>query len=63
MTTIICQGKIKLDKKYIGIMDDGCHNSATEFCEDCGKHFCHRHINRDKHECDDSVKGCHGTLA
>lgn len=63
MTWKQCNGKIKLAKKYIkeGI-EDNCHAYASEFCEDCGKEFCHNHINRDKHKCDDSVKGCHGTL-
>jgi hypothetical protein len=36
-----------------------CAAYATHICEDCGKVFCHNHINRDKHFCDDSVKGVH----
>ena len=56
----ICQGKIKLPKRLIaeGVKDD-CHAFASQYCEDCGKEFCHNHIDRDKHKCDDSVKGCH----
>jgi hypothetical protein len=58
----LCQGEIYLPKRLRGEVDNKCHNIATEICEDCGKAFCHRHINRDKHKCDDSVKGCHGML-
>ena len=59
-----CQGKIKLTKKEIaqGITDDSCHNTGAWHCEDCSKMFCRHHINRDRHECDDSVKGCHSCL-
>jgi len=42
------------------MVDKGCHHFGLEYCEDCGKYYCHNHINRDKHNCDDSVKGCHG---
>lgn len=58
----ICEGKIKLTNKdrANGIIDDSCHNYASQICEDCGKGLCHNHINRDKHKCDDSIKGVHG---
>ena len=47
-----CEG-IKNGTKY------NCLNYASRFCEDCGKEFCHIHINRNNHECDDSIEGCH----
>lgn len=57
----LCQGKIKLPKRLItqGV-EDSCHNIATYYCEDCGKEFCSKHSSRNKHNCDDSIKGCHG---
>lgn len=57
---MLCEGKIKIPKYLLkqGV-EDNCHNIATEYCEDCGKHFCFRHISRDKHDYDDSIKGCH----
>jgi hypothetical protein len=36
-----------------------CNNPADSYCEDCGKNTCDKHASRDKHPCDDSVKGCH----
>lgn len=63
MTLPICSGTIKIPKKLIAEgMDDKCNNFGTEYCEDCGRNFCHKHINRDKHKCDDSIQGCHGVL-
>jgi hypothetical protein len=58
--TETCYGKVKLTKKdrQEG-MEDSCHAYGSEHCEDCGKTYCHHHINRDKHKCDDSVKGTH----
>ena len=59
----LCNGNIKLPKWVIkkGVKDS-CAAFGSQICEDCGKLYCHNHINRDKHKCDDSVKGCHGTL-
>lgn len=37
-----------------------CKEKGFIICEDCGKWLCKKHCNRDKHDCDDSVKGCHG---
>ena len=59
-----CEGMIKLSKKLakeVGLEkpEDRCHAWASYVCEDCDKHFCHNHIDRSKHKCDDSVKGCH----
>uniref|UniRef100_A0A6C0ESW0 C2H2-type domain-containing protein n=1 Tax=viral metagenome TaxID=1070528 RepID=A0A6C0ESW0_9ZZZZ len=33
-------------------------------CEDCGKYFCKEHNGRMHGEkvCEDTIKGCHGTL-
>lgn len=58
--TELCEGKILLTKKLLkeGVTNE-CHNHATMYCEDCGKLFCRYHIDRDKHKCDDSIKGCH----
>lgn len=58
--TSYCAGKIHLSKRLLndGVTDE-CLNLASQICEDCGKRFCHHHINRDKHKCDDSVKGAH----
>jgi len=36
-----------------------CASWGSYVCEDCGKGFCRHHISRDKHDCDDSVKGTH----
>ena len=36
-----------------------CKNKSTSICEDCGKPVCNKHCDRDKHPCNDSVKGCH----
>jgi predicted nucleic acid binding AN1-type Zn finger protein len=48
-----CEGKVKLSKKDIqkGITDDSCHMIAKYFCEHCGKSFCGKHIDREKHDC------------
>ena len=58
----LCQGRVKIPKKLqeeLGRPDDSCFAYGNHICEDCGKLFCHSHINRNKHKCDDSVKGCH----
>ena len=57
-----CQGKIHIPKRLLkeGITDE-CHNFAFKICKDCGKLLCHNHINKDKHKCDDLVKGVNPT--
>ena len=70
MSKGFCKGKVKIiDTLYLNECkingfppDDTCHNYASQCCEDCGKWFCRKHIDRDKHKCDDSVKGCHSMI-
>ena len=40
-----------------------CGAKATQYCEDCGRQLCDVHGDRDKHNCDDRIKGCHGVWA
>lgn len=39
-----------------------CFKMTQTICEDCGKAVCNQHGSRDKHPCDDSVKGAHGMI-
>jgi hypothetical protein len=55
MNEKLCQGQRKSTYNDI----TSCANYGTFHCEDCGKVFCRWHIDRVKHKCDDSVKGCH----
>jgi len=67
-TTIVKVTEVKpemLKGIWSGFCDaDNCCNEADidRYCEDCGKKFCQIHADRDKHKCDDSIKGCHSML-
>ncbi len=43
----------------INFKEEQCGRNSFDICEDCGKPVCFFHGGRDKHKCDDSVKGCH----
>lgn len=55
----LCNGKIIISdrQRYLGVKDN-CHNHGTIFCEDCGKSYCKRHIDRGYHICEE-VPGGH----
>jgi len=43
----------------INLRGKQCEKHSSDICEDCGKPVCYFHGDRDKHNCDDSVEGCH----
>ena len=52
--TTQCNGSIYLPNRLIDKgVDNRCHNFAYKLCSYCGKYYCHNHITRSKHLCDE----------